>query len=66
MGTNSSHCNEELILEGPKMDSSKNNSIIQEDTMQNVPLMLVKMEIMSIEDFKVHEESQVESGGDIK
>ena len=39
-------------------------SIIQEDTMLNVPLMLVNMEITSIEDFKVHEESQNERKGD--
>ena len=66
MGTNSSHCNEELILEGPKMESSKAMPIIQEDTMPNVPLMPVNMEITSIEDFKVYEESQVESKGDIE
>ena len=34
--------------------------------MQNVPLMPMKMEIMSIEDFKVHEESQNESKGETK
>ena len=64
MGSDSSHCNEELILEGPKMDPSKMMSIIQEDTVPNIPLMPVKMEIMSIEDLKVHEENQTESQGD--
>ena len=59
-----SHCNEEMILEGPKMELSKTMSIIQEDTMPNVPLMPVNMEITSIEDFKVHEENQIESEGD--
>ena len=62
----SNHCNEELILKGPKMHSSKTMSIIQENTVPNVPLLLVKMEITSIEDFKVHEESQVQSKGDTK
>ena len=33
MGSNSSHCDEELILEGQKMDPSKTMSIIQEETM---------------------------------
>ena len=46
------------------MDSSKTMSIVQEDTVQNIPLMPVKMMIMSIDHFKVHEESQVESKGD--
>ena len=59
-----SWCDKELILEGPKMDISKLNPIVQEDIVQNVPLMPMKMEIMSIEDFKLHEESQVESQGD--
>ena len=39
-------------------------SIIQEDTMPNVPLMPVNMEITSIEDFKVHEENQSKNEGD--
>ena len=38
------------------MDTSQVNSIIQEVTMQNVPLMLEKMK--QIQDFKVQEESQ--------
>ena len=46
------------------MDPSKTISIIQEDTLSNVRLMLVDMEIMSIEDLKVHEENQTESEGD--
>ena len=46
------------------MDPSKTMSIIQKDTMSNVPLMLVNMEITSIEDFKVHEDNQPESEGD--
>ena len=41
------------IIEGPQMDNLKIDSIVQEDTMQNVTLMLVKMEVTSIEDFKV-------------
>ena len=45
-------------MEGPKMDPSKATSIIKEDTMPNVPLMPVNMEITSIEDLKVHEENQ--------
>ena len=64
MGTDSSHCNDELIFEGPKMELSKAMPIIQEDTMPNVPLMPVNMEITSIEDFKVHEDNQPESDGD--
>ena len=39
MGIDSSHCDEILILEGPKMELSKAMPIIQEDTMPNVPLM---------------------------
>ena len=53
-----------MILEGPETESSKAIPIIQEDTMPNVPLMPVNMEITSIEDFKVHEENQPESEGD--
>ena len=64
MGSDYNYCDEELILEGPKMDPSKAMSIIQEDTVQNVPLMPVNMEIMSIEDLKVHEENQLESKGE--
>ena len=64
MGIDSNHCNEELFLEGLEMDSSKTMSIIQEDTVPNVPLMPVNMEIMSIEDLKVQEESQTNSKGD--
>ena len=56
MGIDSSHCDEELILEGPKMEPSKATSIIQEDTMPNVPLIPINMEITSIKDLKVHEE----------
>ena len=48
------------------MDSSKTNSIIQEDIVQNIPLMPINMEITSIEDLKVHEESQHESKGDME
>ena len=66
LGRDGSHCNEELILEGPKMDVSKTKSIIQEDTMQNALLMPMKMEITSIEDFKVQEESQNKSKGEIE
>ena len=40
------------------MDTSKTNPIVQEETMQNVPLMLVRMEIVSIGDFKIQEASQ--------
>ena len=58
MGIDSNICNEELILEGPEMESSKAIPIIQEDTMPSVPLMPVNMEITSIEDFKVHEETK--------
>ena len=47
----------ELILEGLEMDTSPVNPIIQEVTMQNVPLMLEKMEQTSIQDFKVQEKS---------
>ena len=39
-------------------------SIIQEDAVPNVPLMPMNMEMMSIEDFEVHEESQHEIKGD--
>ena len=65
MGMDSSQCNEELILEGSKMDASKTNSIVQKVTLQNIPLMLVKMEIKSIEDFKVQRESQNNSEGEV-
>ena len=64
MGTDSSHCDEELILEGPEMELSKAIPIIQDDKMPNVPLVPINMEIMSIEDFKVHEENQPKSEGD--
>ena len=40
------HCDEEL-------DNSKVNPTVQEDIVQNIPLMPMKMEITSIEDFKV-------------
>ena len=56
---------EELILEGPKVETSKMNPIVQEDTMQNIPLMPMKMEITSIKDFKVQEESQNVSKGEV-
>ena len=46
------------------MDSSKTNSILQEDTVPNIPLMPMNMEITPIEDLKVHEENQIESEGD--
>ena len=46
------------------MKPSKAMSIIQEDTMPNIPLMPMNMEITSIEDLKVHEENQPESEGD--
>ena len=64
MGIDSSHCNEELILEGPKIELSKAMSIIQEDIVPNVPLMPANMQITSIEDLKVHEENQTKSEGD--
>ena len=66
MGTNSNCCDEELILEGLEIDTSRINSIVEQDTMQNVPLMPMKMEITSIEDFKVHEDSQNKSKGQTK
>ena len=43
------------------MDHSKTMSIIQQDAMQNIPLMLIKMDQTSIQDFKVQEESQADS-----
>ena len=46
------------------MDPSKTMSIIQEDTVPNVPLMPLNMEITSIEDLKVQEETQGESKED--
>ena len=60
MGKYSSQGNE-LILEGLEMDTSQVNPIIQEVTMQNVPLMPEKMKQMSIQDFKVQEESEADS-----
>ena len=53
LGMGSTQCDKELILEGPKIDNSKIDLIVKEDTMQNIPLMSMKMEIMSIKDFKV-------------
>ena len=50
-----------LLLEGLEMDVSKTTPIVQEDTMQNVPLMLEKMKQPSIQDFKVQEQSQADS-----
>ena len=64
MGENSTHCNEELIFEGPKVEPAKATIIIKEDTMPNMPLMPANMEIMSIEDLKVHEKNQIGSEGD--
>ena len=64
LGLDSSNCKEELILKGPKMDPSKTMSIVQEDTVQNIPLMPVNIEITSIEDLKVHKENQTEREGD--
>ena len=66
LGIDSSHCDKELILEGKQMRNYKINPIVQEDIVQNISLMPMKMEITSIEDFKVHEEFQVESEGDIE
>ena len=45
-------------MEGPKLEIFKIESIIQNDIVQNLPLMLVKMEIMSIKDLHVKEVSQ--------
>ena len=62
---NNNSCDKELILEGLEMDISKIDPIVQEDIVQNMPLMMVKMEIMSIEDFKFLEQSQNNSKGEI-
>ena len=48
MRIDSNNCDEELILDGPKMELSKAMPIFQEDTMPNIPLMPVNMEISSI------------------
>ena len=45
-------------MEAPKLDTSQFNPIFQGLTFQNVPLMQVKMEQTSIQDFKVQEESE--------
>ena len=48
------------------MDPCKTMSVIQEDVVPNIPLMPVNMEITSIEDLKVQEESQPRSEGYIE
>ena len=48
--TESSTYDEEIILEGPGMDSSRVSYSIEPTTSQEIPLMLVRMEITSVED----------------
>ena len=60
------HCDEELLLEGPKMDANKINPIIQEDNVQSIPLMLIKIKITSIRDMKAKNNSQNKSKGEVE
>ena len=48
--TKSSNYDQEIILEGPRMDSSRISQSLVPSTSKEIPLMPFKMEITSIED----------------